>query len=416
MKLHGSASRNGKLLSLSLLVAAVATVAVGCGGDDGATPVAPPPPAPVPAPPAVPAGGPVTADKPLAKAYNDAAKAFTVGNDNPINAWMYRVWCETGYRTAPKTGADGIDALLDPKVDLVTPKGFTAQSESATPYPAGGVKFLDNAWVFGTDGTAMVVVRTPTGNFLLFDALNSVADFQTQVIDQMRAAGLDPSKISHVFVGHEHGDHYAGVNLAMRLAPNLKVVAGTPAAVAITAARLAAETRAYTGTAAEQAAAKAAALDRIPSRVDITVPAGSDMDQGVKRVLVEAGVETVVMMIPGHTNGALQVIVPVVHQGKTEKLLVWSGNDANNANTDKYASGANVVETFVVREQPTAWINTHTYQGAVFGHLRKIAASPNTAPNPMLMGVDGVRRWAGIFSHCNRALAQRYRDGTWTSM
>ena len=364
----------------------------------------------------VPVGGPLLPDTPMAKAYNDAAKAFTVGNDNPINAWMYRVWCETGYRTAPRTGVNGIDALVDPSVDLVTPKGFTAQAESSTPYPAGGVRFMDNAWVFGTDGTAMVVVRTPAGNFLLFDALNSVADMQSLVIDQMRFSGLDPSRITHIFVGHEHGDHYAGVNLAMRLSPQLKVVAGEPAAVAITAAHLQAQNRVYTGTPEQQAAARAAALDRIPGRIDITVPAGTDMDQGAKRVLVEQGVEIVAMMTPGHTNGAIQVIVPLQHQGKTEKLLVWSGNDANAANTDKYASGARIVENFVVKEQPTAWINTHTYQGATFGHLRRIYASPGTAPNPMLMGVEGVRRWAGIFANCNRALAQRYRDKTWLDM
>lgn len=364
----------------------------------------------------VPPGGPVAPDSPMARSYNDAAKAFTVGTENPIIHWMYRVWCETGYRTAPRTGVNGIDALVDPSVDLVTPRGFTAQSESGTPYPLGGVRFLDNAWVFGTDGTAMVVVRTPNGSFLMFDALNSVSDFQALVVDQMRFAGLDTSRISHVFVGHEHGDHYSGVNLAMRLSPNLKVVAGEPAAVAMTAARMQAQNRTYSGTPEQQAAARAAALDRIPSRIDITVPAGANMDQGVRRFLVEQGVEVVVMMAPGHTDGAIQVIVPVEHKGKVEKLLVWSGNDANNANTDKYASGARIVENFVAKEQPTAWINTHTYQGAVFGHLRRIYANPATAPNPMLMGVDGVRRWAGIFAQCNRALAQRYRDGTWLEM
>ena len=121
------------------------------------------------------------------------------------------------------------------------------------------------------------------------------------------------------------------------------------------------------------------------------------------------------MMTPGHTNGAIQVIVPVMHKGKQEKLLVWSGNDANRANTDLYATGARFVERYVVTEKPTAWVNTHTYQGAVHGHLLKLKSDP-AAPNPMIMGEDGVRRWITIFGNCNRALAQRYRDGTWISM
>lgn len=357
----------------------------------------------------VPPGGPVLPDLPLAKAYNDAAKAARDGGvRNPILDWAYRVWCETGYRTAPALGVNGIDNLLDPLTDLVTPKGFLVADFSGTVYPAGGVQFLDNAWVFGRWLTAAVVVRTPSGNFLVFDALNSISDYQTQVIDQMRFAGLDPARVTHLFVGHAHGDHYAGVELQRALSPNMKVIAGAPDATSMLSSRRRAEVRTY-----PTPEARAAAVNRIPASIEISVPAGGEgQEQGAKRLQLESGVEVVVMMTPGHTSGAIQVIVPVMHKGKQEKLFVWSGNDANNANTDRYATGGRFVEKFVVSEKPTAWINTHTYQSATFGHLEKLKKDPN-APNPMLMGEDGVRRFYTIWSSCNRALAQRYRDGTW---
>lgn len=392
-----------RLAGVSALLAAV----VACGGGGGGETAAPAVP---------PAGGPLKADLALAKSYDSAAKAYTVGTDNPIHHWMYRVWCETGYRTAPRTGVDGVDALTDRTRDLVTPRGFTAQSESSTPMPAGGVQFMDNAWYFGTDGTGMIVVQTPSGNLLMFDALGNAADMQSQVIDQMRVAGLNPALVTHIFIGHEHGDHYGGVNLVLRdHAPAAKVVAGEPAAVAIAAARARAETATYTGTAAEQQAAKEARLFNIPVRVDVTVAAAPDQDHGVAYLEVEAGLQVVAMLTPGHTLGQLNVIVPVQHKGATEKLLVWSGNDASNARTDLYASSSNYIDGFVVQEKVTAWFNTHAYQGALFGHLRRMKAD-SSYPNYIVMGEEGVRRWMGIFTNCNRALAQRYRDGTWESM
>lgn len=193
------------------------------------------------------------------------------------------------------------------------------------------------------------------------------------------------------------------------------VVAGAPDATIIATARATAENATYTGTPAEQAAAKAARLLAIPAKIDVTVPAAPPQEQGVKRLLLEPNVEAVAMMVPGHTPGAIQLIVPVVHKGKTEKLLVWSGNDAPVAATEQYGTGARLVEQSVVKEQVSAWINTHTYQGAVFGHLLKLKADPN-APNPILMGNDNVRRLMSVFSTCHRALAQRFRDGTWTGL
>jgi glyoxylase-like metal-dependent hydrolase (beta-lactamase superfamily II) len=398
-------TKAANVVGLTALVAAA--ILAGCGGGDDSVPSAAP---------AVPEGGPLAADTPQAKAYNDAGAAFAAGSANPIHQWAYRVWCQTGYRTAPKTGVDGIDALVDPSVDLVTPKGFTSQAESATPMPAGGVRFLDNAWYFGTDGTGMVLVQTATGNLLMFDALTSAADMDSQVLAQMRTLGLDPARITHIFVGHEHGDHYGGVNRIIRdFAPKAKVVASVPASAAIATARQTAQTATYTGTADEQAKAKADRLLSIPDRIDVTVAAGADQDQGAAEIEVEAGVKVVAMLTPGHTAGQMNVIVPVLHANKTEKLLIWSGNDARKENTDLYASSAYFVEGFVVTSHATAWINTHGYQGAAFGHLRRMKANASY-PNYFLMGEEGVRRWVGIFASCNRALAQRYRDGTWKSM
>lgn len=259
----------------------------------------------------------------------------------------------------------------------------------------------------------MIVVRTPDGSLVMFDALTNANDMRTQTIDQMKVAGLDPARVTHIFIGHEHLDHYGGVEL-VRPAPNAKVIASAPAARTIANARARAESRTSTGTPQQQAAAREAALLNVPSKIDVTIAAYEGYDMGMQRVNVATNTDVVAMLAPGHTPGQLNVVVPVVHQGKTRKLLIWSGNDNIDA-ADQYAASTDFVQGIAFKEGTDSFINTHGYQGAIFGHLRKLHANLS-GPNPLLMGVEGIQRYFSIYSNCQRAEAQRLRDGTWKSL
>lgn len=363
----------------------------------------------------VPYGGPLAADMPLAKAYDEAAKAMAATTDNPILKWEYRVWCQTGYRTKAEGGTgQPVDLPLDPTKDLVSPTGFL-HTDLSRVMPAGGVQFMDNAWYFGTDLTGMVVVRTPDGNLVMFDALTTAGDMQTQTIDQMKAIGLDPARVTHIFIGHEHSDHYGGIELIKRdYAPNVRVIATAPAAQTIASARARVLTRTFTGTPAEQLAARNTALFNVPEKIDIIVKPYEGYAMGMQRIPVANATDVVAMLAPGHTPGQLNVVVPVNHQGKTRKLLIWSGND-NIDVADQYAASTDFVQGIAFKEGTDSFINTHGYQGAVFGHLRNLKANPS-GPNPLLMGVDGLQRYFSIYANCQRAEAQRLRDGTWKAL
>ncbi|HVR50028.1 MAG TPA: hypothetical protein VMS38_09835, partial [Pseudorhodoferax sp.] len=165
----------------TLLAVAAACIAVATAGCGDATSQAAD---------SVPFGGPLAADLPLAKAYDDAARALAESTDNPILKWEYRIWCQTGYRTTREGGTgQPIDQPVNPDVDLVSPTGFV-DTALDKPMPEGGVRFMDNAWYFGTRVTGMVVVRNPDGSLLMFDALTNARDMQAQTLDQMRAAHL----------------------------------------------------------------------------------------------------------------------------------------------------------------------------------------------------------------------------------
>jgi glyoxylase-like metal-dependent hydrolase (beta-lactamase superfamily II) len=358
----------------------------------------------------VPWGGPLAPDQPLAKAYDDAARALADVDDNPMIRWQYRVWCQTGYRSPGSAGTgQPVDQLVDPATDFVSPKGFLYR-DHVRPMPAGGVQFLDNAWYFGTDFTGLVLVRTPDG-LIMLDALTTPDDMRTQFLDQAAAAGLDPRDIRHVFLGHHHGDHVGGANLIRdEYAPRAKFVMGQPDAAVIKAQR--ADLKKHKDEYTEEE--YRARLARLPSRIDIEIEAYPGHTVGMERIRIGRRTTAVAMLAPGHTDGQMCVIVPVVHQGETHKLVVWSGND-NIEKAAQYAVSADFVQGLAGQEGADVFINTHAYQGAVYSHLRALKANPS-APNPLLMGRAGVQRHIEIFGNAHRALAQRLIDGTWKAM
>ncbi|MET9685421.1 MBL fold metallo-hydrolase [Streptomyces coeruleorubidus] len=358
----------------------------------------------------VPWGGPLAPDKPLAKAYADAAKALSEVDDNPMIRWHHRVWCQTGYRSPGGAGTgQPVDQLVDPAVDFVSPKGFLYK-DYVRPMPAGGVQFLDNAWYFGTDFIGMVIVRTPDG-LIMLDAMTNPQDMRTQFLDQAAAAGLDPRDIRYVFLGHSHIDHVGGANLIRdRYAPHAKFVMGQPDAAVIAAQR--ADLKKHKDEYTEEE--HRARLALLPNRIDVEIEAYPGHTVGMKRIRIGRQTTAVAMLAPGHTVGQMHVIVPVVHQGQAHKLLVWSGNDNIDA-AAQYAVSADFVQGIADQEGADVFINTHAYQGAAYSHLRALKADP-AAPNPLLMGRAGVQRHIEIFGNAHRALAQRLIDGTWKAM
>jgi hypothetical protein len=355
--------------------------------------------------------GPLAPDLPIAKSYDNAAAGFATVSDNPMTKWEYRVWCQTGYRHASDAGVgQPVDLpLTDPRRDLVTPLGYLDSSQ-AKPMPGGGVRFMDNAWYFGTDYTGMVVTRTPNGSLLVFDTLTTLADVQTQLFDQVRAAGLDLRRVTTIFLGHHHQDHVGGANaIRDRYAPRAKIVMGAPDAEIVRQRLrdLYANRDNYTK---EQFQARLAV---IPRPVSETVEAIPGHTVGMRKI--KAGdVETTAVLMPGHTPGQMAVIAPVMHNGMRHNLVVWSGND-NMDQASQYAISTEFLQGIAKRTGADAFINTHAYQFAAFAHLRDLKENP-ASTNYFLMSTEGVQQHLAVFANCQRAAAQRLIDGTWNQM
>ncbi|WP_189338450.1 MBL fold metallo-hydrolase [Sphingobium sp. SCG-1] len=316
-----------------------------------------------------------------------------------------------------------MDDPVDITRDYVSPKGFFHSTEARRLMPAGGVRFLDNAWYFGADGLGVVVVKTPEG-LLLFDTMSTPEEFQKAILSEMPAAGLDPKDIRYVFVGHYHWDHTGGVNLIRKIAPRAKVVISEPDARIVDQSRAAllagnkspypsalVSPRAQPKTPEEAKELHATRLLSIPQKFDILVHPEPGLKTGTMMIRTGAKTEVAAILDPGHTPGQMSVVVPVLHQGTMRKLLVMSGND-NPEEAMQYAISMDYLRSVAAQLGADTVINTHPYQSAMFYHLRQLKANP-ASPNPFAMGPDGVDRFLGIFGQCQRAVANRLKDGTW---
>lgn len=358
--------------------------------------------------------GPLAADTPIAKGYNDAAKALADVDDNPVIDWAYRIWCVTGYGSAAP-GETREPLPPGPITDLMSPKGYS-HTDKAQLMPPAGARFLDNAWYFGTDRTGAIVVKTDDG-LVLLDALTTVEDVEEQLIGPMRRAGLDPADIKYIFMGHGHGDHTGGANhIRSKYAPGVQFVMGQPDAAAIANQR----ERVLSGQAPQRPGASPGAplsdaekqrrLMGLPEKVDVQIAAHPDFRWGARRIKM-GSTELVAILNPGHTVGQMTVIVPVKYKGRAHKMLVWSGNDSPQ-NAGLYGASADWVRAVAYMEGADVFANTHAYQSAIFVHMRRQAADP-AYDNPMVLGVDGLQRYLGIFSNCQRAWVERSKAGTW---
>lgn len=370
--------------------------------------------------------GPVLPDGPLAKAYNEAAKALASADDNPLIAWEYRVWCETGYRSPEDAGTGQlVDQPVDAERDYLSPKGFFHSDKADRLMPQGGIRFLDNAWYFGADGLGVIVVESPEG-LLLFDTMSNAWQFKL-IESQMEAAELDPADITYAFITHYHADHTGGINQLREVAPGVQVVIGGPDAAilknardAVLADRLpdslveqkAVPFRSETAeTPEKKAELKARRLEAMPGEFDIRVEADTGVQTGTQLISTGSATQVTAILAPGHTPGQTHFIVPVEHDGGMRQLLVMGGNDLPEE-AAQYALSTNHLRSIAGQRGADTLINTHGYQGAMYYHLRVLANDPE-GPNPFAMGPDGVDRFLGIFAECQRATYNRLKDGTW---
>jgi len=248
---------------------------------------------------------------------------------------------------------------------------------------ADPVKVFDNLYFVGQTEYSAWAVTTSDGIILV----DTIFDYsvEDEVVGGLRKLGLDPAKIKYAIVSHGHSDHAGGAKYLQD----------------------------HFGTRIVLSAADWDLLDRAsftkPSR-DIVATDGQKLTLGDT---------TLTMYItPGHTYGTISTLIPVKDHGQPHLVAEWGGTAFNwltnrsgyitPERTDAfwfstYRTSARRFRDLAEKAGADVIIANHTIFDGSKTKLPAVLARKAGAPNPYVIGKDGVRRYMTVAYQCAEA-------------
>lgn len=253
---------------------------------------------------------------------------------------------------------------------------------------------FDNLYFIGQGAVSAWAVKTSAG-LVIIDSLNNPSEAEYILVEGLRKLGLNPADMKYVIITHEHGDHYNGA----RYLQDTYGVQAVSSDIAWQAMANGSPTR---------------------PRRDITVADGQTWTVGDTSFLFT--------VTPGHTNGALSIILPVYDHGERHLGAIYGGWGIPASVQNKIAQ-LNSVDRF----GDIAWnagvdvllANHQTQDMSLYnldllrhrrlkdakGHAS--ANSPNDFldPHPYIIGKQNYQRFLQVQAACIRASAARNGQG-----
>lgn len=241
---------------------------------------------------------------------------------------------------------------------------------------------FDNMYLLNTrnaNGGVSVWAITTSAGIILIDASYDYS-VRALVTDGLRKLGLNPSDIKAVFVTHNHRDHSGGARyLQDRYAPRV-YMAATDWDIVQT-----------------QNATNDPNGPPVPTR-DLNVTDGMRYALGDTTITV--------YITPGHTPGTLSLLIPVKIKGVSHLAAFWGGTgvglQTGVANLTLHSDSAKRMEGIAKNAGADILLSNHDGFSEYFKRLDAARANPS-APNPFVVGTDGVGRLLQTVQHCSQA-------------
>ena len=260
------------------------------------------------------------------------------------------------------------------------------------------LKLFQDYYFVGHQKEGFHILKTEEG-LVLFDSMNIPDADERYLIPGLIALGLDQEPIHTLFLTHGHFDHYLGADHVWRR------------------------------TGCEVALSEKDTLFMVSS-VD-----NRDKDPLIPRItrLVKDG-ETIpfgnhsvyVMEAPGHTPGGLNYFFPVHHNGEEHRAVMFGGYgvfgpgqypgeypfSAGYAVEQAFLFASTCVKTweYCKKNGVDIYINPHPHLCRLLELAEENRFREEGAPNALVIGVDGVRRWlADRFDDCVKS-ALKFTD------
>ena len=303
--------------------------------------------------------------------------AYEIAGDDPDLIYDAGVFCNPGRGVTSQHRATMGTApeYLPASEPYLEPFPYTERSA-----PVGTHRLFDNFYWIGNNYIGIWVVTSDAG-YIVYDAMNNMADARDVIVPEMEAAGLDPTMIRYLVFGHYHGDHTGG-------GPYLQRLSGAEAVMHWADWEL--YQRQYDNP------------ERV-ARMDDPEPLTRDIDATDGMELTVGEVTATLHQMTGHTPGSLGMIVPVKYQGEEHPiLLITAGNHFTNINA--FIGGYEHIWDIAIERGVESVMQTHPNTN--MNLLARTAYVHNNYPpavNPLLYGAERTERYLNIVRACSRA-------------
>jgi metallo-beta-lactamase class B len=265
--------------------------------------------------------------------------------------------------------------------------GQASQNVNKNP---GGAKIFDNLYYVGDGKYGIYAIDTSEG-IILIDAMNTQSDVDNVIIPNMKNVGLDPARLKLFILSHGHPDHFGGAGY---LVDKYHLPAYCTAADWDLIDKLVKDPKEMRNNRG------------LPPKRDRVVREGDTITLGEESIKV--------YITPGHSPGAMTMLIPVKDKGKPRLLAYFAGIANPMVGTppgdyEGYEKSYARLEPILREAKVDGFICSHpNYDDAVF-KIEVMRSNPPTLPHPFLVGTEQTILYTRISRECNLNNADVHR-------
>ena len=245
------------------------------------------------------------------------------------------------------------------------------------------VQVFDGVYYVGLREIGVYAIKTSAGVVLIDSLLPGQAE--TLLIPHLKKVGIDPAQVKFVIVTHGHVDHMGG---ASYFQDHYKAKV------------------AMTGQDWDFIEKAPAAEPGAQPKRDQVVKDGDKITVGDRTFTI--------LFTPGHTPGSLSVLMDVKDHGVAHKALLFGGAGWGLAAMPMpmrpiYANSLNHLETEAAANHVDVALEGHPFLSNSLLRIAQLRNRKEGAPNPLVIGEDGYKRYISVFKECHAASTDRYQ-------
>lgn len=247
-------------------------------------------------------------------------------------------------------------------------------SQNVNKHPAGA-KVFDQVYYVGNGKYGPYAIDTGEG-IILIDAMNNREQVDQYILTNMRNVGLDPKRLKILILSHGHSDHFGGAQYLRDLYGVRIYLSDVDWDYAINKEKLRPE------------------QGKPPAR-DLTVKDGDTIRLGDMAIKV--------FVTPGHSPGALSMLIPVTDKGQPRTMLYAGGVTSKLLSPEAHAAFDRSYDRLIDiarKEKVDGYLSAHpNYDDAVF--KTEIMRSNPALPNPFVKGTRETVLFLQQVKECN---------------